>query len=407
MTIQQVEWVLVIRYTKAAHQAIYGRFTGSKYTKDYIQLYRTAKFVSDLTAAFPEIAEGDDAIALDFQWPSGAATGKLFPRSADRPHLTWGTKEGAPPPWKMSLKPSPSTVETILGDPEHTDAAAADHEYAQLASTGFGQPFLVAVKLRQETHKLHLRVHVEAPASDFQWASIDLAPLEIQNLAASTRPSSVLAWRLFGIDGDTEALYFDPSKKANPWATEAMAEAKQTETSIADGSSPSGAASSSDLDNDASAETLPLSDDEVSAYEELLKAGNFHVPDSSATVKTRGSAQRVFAREVKKNYANRCALTGIKTRKFLIASHIVPWSIDETIRLDPSNGICLSVLVDRAFEIGFLIIEDDLTVKVDWEKVSKDDKLKKELLTFDGAKLTSPTLHPPKVEYLQRRRKLN
>lgn len=407
MTLQQVEWVLVIRYGISAHRATYGRLPGQTYTKDYIQLSKKTDFISDLEAAFPEIAGGKQSITIEFQWPSGVATGKLFRQSADRPHLAWETNS-APPPWKMSLHPSGLTVETILGDPNHTTATDADLEHKGMIESGFGQPFLIAIKLRQENKKLHLRVHLDEPKKEFQWAALDNAPQEIQDLAMSTSQNSALAWQLFTNGDGTESLYFDSSKKIDPWANELSAEKnKENEAYPTDQDFLSEAAYSLEVDNDSSAEMLPLSNEEVSTYEEFLRAGVYEVANSSATIKTRGSAQRVFAEEVKKNYSNACAMTGIKTRDFLIASHIVPWSIDETIRLDPSNGICLSVFVDRAFENGFIILNDDLTVKVNWEKIGKDEKLKDELQVFDGVKISSPKAHPPKAEYLKRRREMN
>ena len=396
---QQVEWVLVVNYGKSAHRATYGRLPGQTYTKDYIQLSRKEDFISDLEAAFPEISGGKESIAIEFRWPSGSAMGKLFRRSADRPHLAWETNS-APPPWKMSLHPSELTVETILGDPEHTTAAAADEELAKLDASGFGQPFLVAVKLRNETKKVHLRVHIDTPSDDFEWASLDMAPQPIQDLAARTSQNSALAWKLFSSNEIEDVLHFDPSRKTDPWNAEA------TDAADREVIWPAHPPPASAIDSDASAEVSPLSNEEVSAFEESLKIGSYAVADSSATVKTRGSAQRVFANAVKRNYGHRCALTGINTREFLIASHIVPWSVDETIRLDPSNGICLSVLADRAFEIGCLIIADDSTVTVNWEKVGEDHKLKETLQKFDGTKLAAPTSHPPKIEYLQRRREL-
>lgn len=93
--------------------------------------------------------------------------------------------------------------------------------------------------------------------------------------------------------------------------------------------------------------------------------------------KTRGSAQRAFAKAVKTNYGFRCAVSGIKSRDFLIAAHIVPWSEDQTIRLDPSNGIGLSLLVDRAFEKGYLRIEDDHTIRIDLDRVGDDHALRR------------------------------
>jgi hypothetical protein len=100
----------------------------------------------------------------------------------------------------------------------------------------------------------------------------------------------------------------------------------------------------------------------------------------------------------------RCAITGIETREFLVAAHIVPWSTDQSIRLDPSNGICLSLLVDRAFEKGYLLIEDDHTIRIDWDRVGDDHELRTWLKPYEGKTLNAPTDGPPKAEYLQRRR---
>jgi len=123
-------------------------------------------------------------------------------------------------------------------------------------------------------------------------------------------------------------------------------------------------------------------------------------------MKTRGSAQTAFANAVKSNYRYRCAITGIKTKDFLVASHIVPWSEDESIRLDPSNGICLSVLMDRAFEKGHLLIEDDLSIRINWLKVGSDAVLRRQLEPYDGQRLMQPKAGTAQPAYLQRRRAL-
>ncbi len=409
MTQKRVEWVLVVHYGKSAHRATYGRLPGQTYTKDYIQLSRKPDFISDLEAAFPEISGGKQSIPIEFEWPAGTADGKLFRRSADRPHLAWETNS-APPPWKMSPHPSAKTAETILGDPTKTSSAQADIEFEKLLASEFGQPFLIAVKLDGEPQKLHLRVLIETPTPEFRWAALDLAPQLIQKLAEKTSKTSALAWKLLNADGEEANLYFDPSKKAGPWTYE-----PPTATTIAAETSPIDLTDEpindatdlpSEVDSDTLADALPFSEEEVSAFVEQVQSGSYAVASSTATVKTRGSAQKAFADIVKKNYGNACALTGIKSREFLIASHIVPWSEDETIRLDPSNGICLSVLVDRAFESGFLVISDDLVATVDWEKVGTDSSLGDALQSLDGIKLSEPKAHSPRVEYLQRRRGL-
>ena len=63
---------------------------------------------------------------------------------------------------------------------------------------------------------------------------------------------------------------------------------------------------------------------------------------------------------VLKNYANRCALTGLPIRELLIASHILPWSSHENERLNVRNGICLNRLHDAAFDQGLIGFDDAL-----------------------------------------------
>jgi hypothetical protein len=400
MSAQEVEWILVVRYILATHKATYGRLGTPGYTKDYIQLSQLTEFTRDLEIAFPALASADRA-SITFKWPTGSEEGTIFSRSSDRPHLTWSTQQGAPDPWKMLKSPTEATAQTIRGDPSHRDTASADQEFRRLMSSGFGQPYLIAVKLRDEPRTLHLRVQIADPETQFRWADLSNAPSAVRELAGATTGNRALAWRLF--PRGENAPRFDPDLKGNPWSVGGTS--PRTNTSGRHGSN-NEVAQSSELDSDAIAESLDRSDEEVSAFERRLKAGNYEVPDSTATIKTRGSAQKVFAAEVKKNYGWSCALTGIKTPKFLIASHIVPWSVDEKIRLDPSNGICLSVLIDRAFENGFLIVEDDLAVTIDWKKIGGDAELKRQLKGCDGMKLKLPKVHPPKVEYLKRRRDL-
>lgn len=105
---------------------------------------------------------------------------------------------------------------------------------------------------------------------------------------------------------------------------------------------------------------------------------------------------------MKANYGYRCAITGITTREFLVASHIVPWADDETIRLDPSNGICLSTLVDRAFDSGYLEIDDNLTVRIRRDRIH-DEALQASLGPYDGRTLAMPAKGVPRAEHLRRR----
>jgi len=155
--------------------------------------------------------------------------------------------------------------------------------------------------------------------------------------------------------------------------------------------------------DDASAEGSEFDLAELVSMTAKIENSDFSVPDRYVTSKSRGSAQRAFADVVKRNYEYCCAVTGIRTRAFLVASHIVPWNADESIRLDPRNGICLSTLVDRAFDSGFLEIAPEGIVRVNRARIRDDPALLNDLARYDGVTLRAPLADPPHSEYLRRR----
>ena len=78
----------------------------------------------------------------------------------------------------------------------------------------------------------------------------------------------------------------------------------------------------------------------------------------SATVQVRVNQAR-FRRAVLASYNNTCCISGLMSPKLLVASHIVPWSVDQENRLNPRNGLCLSALHDRAFDQGLISISNE------------------------------------------------
>lgn len=448
MAAQPVEWVLVIYYGPSAHRATYGRLDGrnTKYTKDYIQLSRKADFLEAVSSLFPADDGTDALVPLTYQWPKGTTPGALVFKSADRPHLKWETRFGAPKAWRMSLTPSDATEETIPGDPSQLEFSAAESELALLASRGAGQPYLLAIKLRDEPRKLHLRAYLKNPSEDYAWSNLKLLPLEIQALAEKTSQRSALESSILHsggtfptatiedaiariassespvstiseLDRDTGnalasylrspayGLFFDPSRNHDAWLLPSPVY-KQTATLDAEFFEALEALFPPTAQGDAAAEAADIDPSEVEVFREQIEQKNYEVADSTATVKTRGSAQRVFSEAVKANYGYRCAVTGVATKDFLVASHIVPWSKDQSIRLDPSNGICLSLIIDRAFEKGYLEIDDDLTIRVNREKVGDDQALRSQLEPYDRQRLRAPEREAPQPVYLQRRRAL-
>jgi len=83
----------------------------------------------------------------------------------------------------------------------------------------------------------------------------------------------------------------------------------------------------------------------------------------TATVQVRVNQAR-FRRAVLASYNATCCMSGLSIPKLLVASHIVPWSMDSKNRLNPSNGLCLSALHDRAYDQGLLTVLPDFTIRV-------------------------------------------
>jgi putative restriction endonuclease len=74
--------------------------------------------------------------------------------------------------------------------------------------------------------------------------------------------------------------------------------------------------------------------------------------------------QSFFRQAVLSSYEYTCCITGINIPECLTASHIVPWSISEKYRTDPTNGLCLSATFDRLFDNGLITISNNLNVVI-------------------------------------------
>ena len=111
--------------------------------------------------------------------------------------------------------------------------------------------------------------------------------------------------------------------------------------------------------------------------------------------------QDFFRRAVLSAYDYRCCITGLAVPRLLVASHIVPWRIDEKNRLNPGNGLCLSMLHDKAFDVGIITIAEDMTVRVSREHANNADHFfKSALLAYDGKPIALPEKFRPHTEFL-------
>jgi putative restriction endonuclease len=72
----------------------------------------------------------------------------------------------------------------------------------------------------------------------------------------------------------------------------------------------------------------------------------------------------LFRSIILSSHAEKCAVCRLPISSLLVATHIVPWSIDPNVRMNPCNGICLSSLHDRAFDRGLLNIDADHQIRM-------------------------------------------
>lgn len=138
-------------------------------------------------------------------------------------------------------------------------------------------------------------------------------------------------------------------------------------------------------------------------YQELL----FDIKDLKGEtairqVKTRVN-QSVFRQMVLANYSAKCAITGIDIPELLLASHIMPWSINEEHRLNPENGICLSALYDKAYDKGIIGIAPNYKVIFSTSLKSKKETsyYKNNFASIENLKISEPLKYLPKKEFLE------
>lgn len=115
--------------------------------------------------------------------------------------------------------------------------------------------------------------------------------------------------------------------------------------------------------------------------------------------------QHFFRRAVLSSYRGRCCMSGLSEPRLLIASHIVPWRKDKANRLNPSNGLCLSAIHDKAFDKGLIALSDDFRVLVSTELLrSKDDFIQRVILPLSGRPIELPERFVPDAGLIARHR---
>ena len=115
--------------------------------------------------------------------------------------------------------------------------------------------------------------------------------------------------------------------------------------------------------------------------------------------------QYFFRMSVLSAYGNRCCVTGLKRPELLIASHIKPWkdSDAKTERTNPSNGLSLNALHDRAFDQGFITIDDHYRL-INSQKINEadmDENTKEWFKSYEYKEIILPDKFYPAKEFIE------
>lgn len=131
--------------------------------------------------------------------------------------------------------------------------------------------------------------------------------------------------------------------------------------------------------------------EEIIDIEELesIPAGEYR----EQMIKTR-VGQYFFRMAVLSSYGNRCCITGLSDMRLLIASHIKPWAESDakTEKTNPSNGLCLNSMHDKAFDKGLITIGQDYRIIISkaLKDVWMDQRTREWLMSYENERIMLP-----------------
>ncbi|MDX1281326.1 HNH endonuclease [Shewanella colwelliana] len=115
--------------------------------------------------------------------------------------------------------------------------------------------------------------------------------------------------------------------------------------------------------------------------------------------------QNQFRQIILSSYNDKCCITDLSIPKLLVASHIMPWSVKPSERLNPCNGLCLSSIHDSAFDQGLLTLNSNLEVVLSSKLLHQNNPFVDYCFKqYEGKSITLPTKFIPKEEFLAHHR---
>lgn len=112
--------------------------------------------------------------------------------------------------------------------------------------------------------------------------------------------------------------------------------------------------------------------------------------------------QNFFREAVLSSYNNICCISGISNRKLLEACHIISWSENQSLRTNPSNGLCMNPLFHRAYDNLLFSISPDYIIDFSDTLLTNciNESFKDFLIDRNRTKIIMPTKFLPSQEFL-------
>ena len=120
------------------------------------------------------------------------------------------------------------------------------------------------------------------------------------------------------------------------------------------------------------------------------------VGEERVTLTTARIGHNFFRAAVLSAYNEQCCITGLAIPTLLEASHIIPWRHDRANRTNPRNGLLLSSLHHKAFDVGLLTVNDDMTVSVSRERTTAAGEFfSSAVASYEGRPISLPEKFAP------------
>jgi putative restriction endonuclease len=146
--------------------------------------------------------------------------------------------------------------------------------------------------------------------------------------------------------------------------------------------------------------------DEPASEDESERDAVSYVGETRSTVVQTRIGQTFFRRAVLSAYEFKCCITGLTIPELLVASHIIPWRDDRANRLNPRNGLCLSAVHDRAFDLGLVTVSEDLCILLSAKlrRMKPDPYVNNTFNIYEGRPISLPKKFFPDAGFIKHHR---